>query len=148
MQIMLTLPDTLVFRLISQARSINLTFNEFLLKTLLGGEFASAQQQESVHENGAESDIQNAVTRYEASPYRFVEEETLADVVRRIKSRPPNPANIHPPTKTADELMLDLEENPPEDSDISPTEWDQLWAEFEYGMKISARENAVAEERV
>ena len=148
MQIMLTLPDTLVFRLISQARSINLTFNEFLLKTLLGGEFLPAQQQESMNENDAESDSQNAVTLYDTTPYRFVEEETLADVVQRIKSRPSNPANIHPPTKTADELLLDLEENPPEDSEISPAEWDQMWADFEYGIKISAREKAVAEGRV
>jgi len=77
MQIMLTLPDTLVSRLIAQAKSINLTFNEFLLNT-----------------------IQNVLPVTE-QPQNFYEDETVADVVKRIQSRPPNLANVHPPTKTA-----------------------------------------------
>jgi len=61
----------------------------------------------------------------------------VADVVKRIQSRPPNLANIHPPTKTADEIMADIETNPPEERDYTPAEWDQMWAKFEHNLNMA-----------
>lgn len=72
---------------------------------------------------------------------------TLEEVVAMIKATPPNPNAIHPPTKTAAQLMAELEANPPEDSDISPEEWDRLWAKFEAELKAADRAKDIAEGR-
>lgn len=141
MQVMLTLPDPLVSRLISQAESINITFNELLLKTLQKGMSTTLELQKLV--SGSEADIDDSIAQDTISPIHFVEKETLADVVKRIKARPPNPANIHRATKTADQLMQDLAENPPAESELSIAEWDQMWAGFEYDLKMSARQKNV-----
>ena len=143
MQVMLTLPDPLVSRLISQAESINITFNELLLKTLQKGMSTTLELQKLV--NSSEADIDGLIAQDAISPIYFVEEETVADVVKRIKARPPNPANIHRATKTVDQLMKDLAENPPEESEFSPAEWDQMWAKFEHDMKMSARQKNITE---
>lgn len=139
MQITLTLPDNLVSRLISQAKAINLTLNEFLLKTLQNSALTPAKSQTSGVENNFESELSDSATVSATSSIHF-EEDSLADVVKRIKARPPNPANIHRATKTVDELVKDLDENPSEISEFSPVEWEQMWAEFEYDMKLLARQ--------
>lgn len=72
---------------------------------------------------------------------------TLEEVVAMIKAIPPNPNAIHPATKTAAQLMAELEANPPEDSGIDPEEWDRLWSEFEQGLKAADRANDIAEGR-
>ena len=137
MQVMVTLPDTLVFQLISQAKSKNLTFNEFLLKTLQNDGFAPLEPQESFSDSVNED---HTTTDLETSPFHFDEEETVTDVVRRIQARTLNLDNIHPPTKTIDELVDDLKENPPEASEINPVEWDQMWAKFENDMKMPVKD--------
>jgi len=139
MQIMLTLPDTLVSRLIAQAESINLTFNEFLLNALQNKLLVTQKTQEL---NG-NSDLDSVMTADNITGLKFYENDTVADVVKRIQSRPPNPANIRVPTKTIDEVMEDIEKNPPEERYYTPAEWDQMWAEFEHGLKMADTQNDI-----
>ena len=73
---------------------------------------------------------------------------SLEEIVAMIKATPPNPNAIHPATKTAAELMAELEANPPEKSDITPEEWDRLWAGFEQGLKAADRADDIAEGRI
>lgn len=73
---------------------------------------------------------------------------SLEEVVAMIKATPPNPNAIHPATKTVADLMAELEANPPEKSDITPEEWDRLWAEFEQGLKAADRADDIAEGRI
>lgn len=72
---------------------------------------------------------------------------SLEEVVAMIKATPPNPDAIHPATKTVAELMAELAANPPEKSDITPEEWDRLWAEFEQELKAADRADDIAEGR-
>ena|GEM_PF-1424584 len=64
---------------------------------------------------------------------------SLEEVVAMIKATPPNPDAIHPATKTVAQLIAELEANPPKKSDITPEEWDRLWAEFEQELKVADR---------
>lgn len=72
---------------------------------------------------------------------------SLEEVVAMIKATPPNLAAFHPATKTVAQLMAELEANPSEESDITPEEWDRLWAKFEQGLKAADRADDIAEGR-
>ncbi len=73
---------------------------------------------------------------------------TLEEIVAMIKATPPNPNAIHPATKTAAELIAELEADPPEASDITPDEWDRLWAAFEAELKAADYADALSEGRL
>ena len=73
---------------------------------------------------------------------------TLEEIVAMIKATPPNPNAIHPATKTAAELIAELEADPPEASDITPDEWDRLWAAFEAELKAADYAAALSEGRL
>ena len=73
---------------------------------------------------------------------------TLEEIVAMIKATPPNPNAVHLPTKTAAELIAELEADPPEPSDITPDEWDRLWAAFEAELKAADYAAALSEGRL
>ena len=73
---------------------------------------------------------------------------TLEEIVAMIKATPPNPNAVHLPTKTAAELIAELEADPPEASDITPDEWDRLWAAFEAELKAADYADALSEGRL
>lgn len=73
---------------------------------------------------------------------------TLEEIVAMIKATPPNPNAVHLPTKTAAELIAELEADPPEPSDITPAEWDRLWAAFEAELKAADYADALSEGRL
>lgn len=71
------------------------------------------------------------------------EEDELEALVVRIKATPPNPANIHPPTASLAELLL----NSPEDPDFDLEAWSREWAKVEAEIKAIERADDIAEGR-
>jgi hypothetical protein len=70
-------------------------------------------------------------------------DDELETLVARIKATPPNPANIHPPTASLAELLL----NSPEDPNFNLETWNQEWAKIEAEMKAIERADDIAEGR-
>lgn len=92
--------------------------------------------------NGTKSSIENEqVAHYNDSA------STLQKTVARIKAKRPNPAMIIQPTITVDEVAAIWDADSPTDEDISPDEWDRLWADFEAKQKAADRANDIAEGR-
>lgn len=72
---------------------------------------------------------------------------TLEEIVASIKALP-TAKNFHPATKSVTQVLADLEANPVAEPDITPEEWDRLWAEFEQQQKALDRANDIAEGRL
>ena len=73
---------------------------------------------------------------------------SLARVIAQIKATPPNPAAIHPPTKSVDELIADLQANPPSDELLTFEEMWPLWQTFEQELKAMDQADAISEGRI
>ena len=71
----------------------------------------------------------------------------LEQVVAKIKAMPPNPAAIHPATKTVTELMADLEADPPSGELLTFAELWPQWQAFEQELKVMDEADAITEER-
>lgn len=73
---------------------------------------------------------------------------SLARVIAKIKATPPNPAAIHPATKSVDELIADLQANPPSDELLTFEEMWPLWQTFEQELKAMDQADAISEGRI
>jgi hypothetical protein len=71
----------------------------------------------------------------------------LTRVVARIKATPPNPAAVHPATKSVDELIADLAANPPSDELLTFAEMWPLWQAFEQELKAMDEADAIRDGR-
>jgi hypothetical protein len=72
----------------------------------------------------------------------------LEEVVTRIKATPPNPDAIHPATKSVDELIADLQANPPSDELLTFEEMWPHWQAFEQELKDMDQADAVRDGRI
>lgn len=70
---------------------------------------------------------------------------TLEELIGQIKALPSNPQAIHSSGKPVEELLAELDANPPSDALFTYEEWQQLWHEFDAEQKAFERENDVAE---
>jgi hypothetical protein len=121
MKITLTLPETVAERLGRQAEHLNVSLDDLALilfnDALMIGSAATALPA-SEHNNKLNGGL-----------------SSLEELVARIKATPPNPDAIVQPTKTIAEVVAYWQANPPDESDISPDDWDHMWAEFEHNLK-------------
>ncbi|MEM7124763.1 MAG: hypothetical protein AAF702_00465 [Chloroflexota bacterium] len=116
MQITFTLSEPIVNLLQQKADRLNVSFEEFIEKIF--------------RDAAADLSRENVLASDHDEPLPSLEE-----VVAMIKATPPNLDAIEPATQTIDEFLVELEADPPEPSDITPDEWDKLWAEFELDLK-------------
>jgi hypothetical protein len=73
---------------------------------------------------------------------------SLAEVVAMIKATPPNPDALHPATKSVDELIADLQTNPPPDELLTFAEMWPLWQAFEQELKAMDQADAMRDGRI
>ena len=69
------------------------------------------------------------------------------EVMARIQATPPNPAAVVLPTQTIEEVEAIWQANSSGEADISPEQWDRLWAGFEQELKTNDRADDIAEGR-
>jgi len=135
--------------LITSTEQDRITLPEWLLSAL---HLQAGQEVAAIVENGdlrftvVQSPVNGSVDEPSVS-----ESEALADlaaIVARIKILPKDPKNIEPATKTAAELLADLEANPPSKDLFTFAGWDQLWAQFEAEQKAFERADDIREGRL
>ena len=134
MQITLTLSEPIAARLQRQAAQLNVSLDDLALKLFRDGLVAEpvARVSPSAAQNGQRD---NGLS-------------SLQEVVARIQATPPNPAAVVLPTQTFEAMEAVWQANSASGSDISPEEWDRLWAEFEQELKSSDRADDIAEGRL
>lgn len=121
MQVTLTLPEPIATRLEEQATQLNVPLGDLMLK-IFADRLAAAPDEKQEEHPGQNGTLSR-------------EHETIDEVVMRIRATPPNPANIIPASLSFEEVERLWRANAAQGSDISPTEWDRLWAEFEQEQK-------------
>lgn len=121
MQITLNLPESVAAHLEDQAAQLNVSLDD-LMQKIFRDRLAAAPS-----ENVWPISTQNGKQIHKG--------ESIEQVVMRIRATPPNPANIIPSSQSFDEAERLWRANAAEGSDISPAEWDRLWAEFEQEQK-------------
>ncbi len=121
MQITLTLPELVADRLEQQATQLNVSLGDLALKLFSDGLVAEtvASPSPNAAQNGQR---ENGLS-------------SLQEVVARIQATPPNPAAVVLPTQTIEEVEAIWQANSACETDISPEEWDRLWAKFEQALK-------------
>lgn len=83
-----------------------------------------------------------------AEPRLTTEEDewlTSEEIVRQIQSMTAEPAAFHPATKSIEMWLAEQAINPPASSSLAPSEWEQLWVEFERDLEAFERADAIAE---
>lgn len=120
MQITLTVPEPIATRLEEQASQLNVSMGDLMLKICADRLAAVPNNKEG------ERPEQNGKPSLDAA---------LDELVMRIRATPPNPASIIPASLSFDEVERLWRANAAQGSDISPAEWDRLWAEFEQEQK-------------
>lgn len=75
--------------------------------------------------------------------------DELSALVAEIAALPPDPSLIELPTKTIDEVLLELERDPPvsDEEPLTPEEWNRLWAQVEREMDEFELLDEIAEGR-
>lgn len=133
MQITLTLPELVAARLEQQATQLNVSLSDLALKLFSDGlvidpieRVSPGETQNGQGENGLSS---------------------LQEVVARIQATPFNPAAVVLPTQSIEEVEAIWQANSSGEADISPEEWDRLWAGFEQELKSNDRADDIAEGR-
>lgn len=129
MQVTLSLPETLVNHLQQQAEQLDVSLDDLTAKLLSDA-------------------LINEQTESLSAPDDEVDLPTLEELVARIRATPPNPKAVHPPTKTVEEVLAALEASPSPESDITPEEWDRMWAAFEQELKAVDRAKDIEEGRL
>ncbi|MBP7961284.1 MAG: hypothetical protein KBG20_04610 [Caldilineaceae bacterium] len=121
MQITLTLPELVADRLEQQAIQLNVSLGDLALKLFSDG--LVAEPVAKVSPNAAQNDQwRNGLS-------------SLQEVVARIQATPFNPAAVVSPTQSIEEVEAIWQANSAGGADISPVEWDRLWAKFEQALK-------------
>lgn len=72
----------------------------------------------------------------------------LAAVIAQIKATPPNPVALQPAQKSVDELMADLQANPPSNELLTFAELWPLWEKFEQELKAADAVDIISEGRL
>ena len=70
---------------------------------------------------------------------------TSEEIVRQILAMPAEPDAFHPATKSIEVWLAEQASQPPPPSSLSYLEWEQLWGEFESGLKAFEQTHAMTE---
>lgn len=142
MNLTLTLPESLIVRLQRRAGELNVALDDLAWKLFNDGLMVPTAERDAIIHSNSET-LSVSVSGKEEDGSLFALQAKVAE----IRSRPPNPAMIIPPTKTIAEVVAYWDANPPAEDDIPPDEWDNLWTNFEADMKAADRANDIAEGR-
>lgn len=130
MEITFTLPDAMIIRLEEQADQLKVSLDDLAWKFFNDG-LITESAVATPAPNGDPDEL-----------------PSLEEVVARIQATPPSPSAVVPPTKTLAEVVAYWEAHPADETDLTPVEWDRLWASFEEELKAIDRADDLAEGRL
>jgi len=124
MSLAINLSPSLTELLKSQAASLGISINELIEKLIYRG----LDEDESVPADSATGTQDSVDTEISSPPF------TMAEIIARARSRPPNPNSVRLPTGTLDDVLAAREKNPRAQR-LSAEEWEEHWWPIRQEMK-------------
>lgn len=119
MSLAINLSPSLTELLQSQAALLGISINDLIEKLIYRG-LSKKDEDESIATDSSMATQDSADTEISSPPF------TMAEIVARARSRPPNPNSVRLPTGTLDDVLAAREKNPPVQR-ISAEEWEEHW---------------------
>ncbi|MCB0060866.1 MAG: hypothetical protein KDE19_02080 [Caldilineaceae bacterium] len=123
MQIVFDLPNSLVMDLLRQTQQLDMSLDDLAEDLFRNGLAQIATPPAPLAPNDESVDNEQASN------------ETLAEIVARIKALQPDPDAIHPATKSFVTLAAELETDPPSPDLLSYAEFAPIWQQVEQELK-------------
>jgi len=127
MSLAINLSPSLTELLKSQAASLSISINELIEKLIYRG-LSQKDEDESVAADSATVTQDSVDTEISSPPF------TMAEIIARARSRPPNPNSVRLPTGTLDDVLAAREKNPRAQR-LSAEEWEEHWWPIRQEMK-------------